>query len=161
MEYLFDEWDSLEKKIRSAYIMLLLDYDGTLTPIVETPEKALIPAKTRHLLKQLSGSRRLKIAVISGRGLNNVKKMVGVDGIIYAGNHGLEISGPKIKFKHPLSLRASYTIEKLKESLCRKLSGIKGVLVEDKGLTFSVHYRLSSIRDAALIKKIFNWTSVL
>jgi len=74
-----------------ALLALLLDYDGTLSPIAPTPALATIPTETKKILERLSNHPDVFIAVISGRSVTDVKGMVGIEGITYAGNHGLEI----------------------------------------------------------------------
>ena len=61
-------------------LALLLDYDGTLTPIVKHPDLAVIPPETKSVLERLSKRSDVFIAVVSGRGVENVKNMVGIDG---------------------------------------------------------------------------------
>jgi trehalose 6-phosphate phosphatase len=68
---------------------LLLDVDGTLAPIVERPEDAAVPEATRELLGALA-ARYALVACVSGRTSDDVKRVVGVDGILYVGEHGLE-----------------------------------------------------------------------
>ena len=92
MKYLFGDWVKVSSRIQKfSRIFLFFDYDGTLTPIVATPELAKISPAVRNSLKRLKKDPKFKLAIISGRSLANVKKMAGVKGIIYAGNHGLEI----------------------------------------------------------------------
>jgi alpha,alpha-trehalase len=117
-----------------------LDYDGTLTPIVERPELALLSPDMKKLLK--AATTRHKVAVISGRSLTNLKKLVGLRGFYYVGNHGLEISGPNLRFIEPEALSTRSTITQMCEKLRRELKRTKGVLIENKGLTASVHYRM-------------------
>lgn len=155
MKYLFDHWNKVEKKFENSYIMLFLDCDGTLAPIAESPEKARIPADVKKLLKKVSGDPSCKVAIISGRSLEDIKRLVGVNGLIYSGNHGLEIEGPGIKFK-PLSLMGVKSVSKyIGNKLRHRLSPIKGVLIEDKGLSLSVHYRMAERKDEARIKALF------
>ena len=86
-----------------ALLALILDYDGTLTPIAPTPAMATLPAETKNLLERLSNHPDVFIAVVSGRSLQDVKAMVGIEGITYAGNHGLEIlHNDGSKFVHPM-----------------------------------------------------------
>ena len=73
---------------------VILDFDGTLSFLARTPSLAIIPAETKRVLERLSNISDCKITVISGRGLENLRQKVGVDGITYAGNHGLEILHP-------------------------------------------------------------------
>jgi len=78
-----------------------MDYDGTLTPIVERPELANLCEDTRWLLQALAQERRYTVSVISGRALSDLKNKVKIDGIIYSGNHGLEIEGPGFSVVNP------------------------------------------------------------
>ena len=78
----------------SSLLALLLDYDGTLSPIAPHPDLATLPPETRAVLERLARLPDVFIAVVSGRGVNNVRDMVGIQGITYAGNHGLEIIHP-------------------------------------------------------------------
>jgi len=153
MKYLFEYMDSIKEDLCNKYIMLFLDYDGTLTPIVKTPDEAVIPPKAKGLLQALVKARGCKVAVISGRALADVKKMVGVKGIIYSGNHGLEIEGPKIRFGNQVSSWMRSTINDVRKTLGQRLSGIKGVIIEDKKMTVSIHYRLAKPSEALLVKK--------
>lgn len=159
MVYLFNDWESFSSRIeRAKHVFLFLDYDGTLTPIVSTPENARLSNRSRSLLKDLSKDCRFSLAVISGRSLRDIKKTVGLKGIVYAGNHGLEmghynrrILRPGISLKRP-PLKTIYL------ALKSGLSHIKGIRVEDKGCTLSVHFRLVRPRERALVKRIFNRT---
>jgi trehalose 6-phosphate phosphatase len=155
MKHLSAHWDNLKKHIADKYLMLFLDYDGTLTAIVESPDKALIPRRTRDLLKKLSANRRCTIAVVTGRAAKDIKGKIGISNIIYAGNHGLEIQGPDIKFKTPLPAGYKTSLKKIKSQLQKKLSLIKGILLEDKGLSLSFHYRLVGRKQVPLVKNIF------
>ena len=69
-----------------------MDYDGTLTPIVARPEQAVLAEATRATVRRLS--QLCPVAIISGRDRANVQRLVDVDGILYAGNHGFDIVGP-------------------------------------------------------------------
>jgi len=120
--------------------LLLLDYDGTLTPIVERPELALLPPDVARTLRTLS--RRLKVVIMSGRSLRDLRKLVGEKGVYYGGNHGLEIRGPGISFVLPEATRLRPLLRRVSRELRKRTKGVKGALVEDKGLSLSLHYRL-------------------
>lgn len=154
MEHLLKHWDKIKKVIGKKSIMLFLDYDGTLSPIVEEPDKALMSDGIRSLLKELSSSNKFKLAIVSGRALSNVKKLVGLDNIVYVGNHGLEIDGPKLKFRSPVSPKTASIIKNIYSELYNKLSKIKGIIIEDKNFTLSVHYRLVNKDKVELVNKI-------
>lgn len=104
-------------------LALLLDYDGTLAPIAPHPDLATMPQETKNVLQRLSNHSDVFVAIISGRSVDNVKQMVGIDGITYAGNHGLEILHPDgSKFIHPLPAqyqdRVTDLLKALQDSVC-------------------------------------------
>ncbi|MDD4909491.1 MAG: trehalose-phosphatase [Candidatus Omnitrophica bacterium] len=140
-------WGGVKKEIAGKHLLLFLDYDGTLAPIARTPGEAVLSKEVKGLLRGLSTSPYCSLGIISGRALGSIKKAVGIKGIIYAGNHGLEIEGPEFKFTVPLSPRFRSALRDISGKLRKRLSGIKGVLMEDKGLTLSIHYRLAGRKD--------------
>jgi len=156
MYYLFRGRDSLENRLRNKFLFIFLDYDGTLAPITKAPNKASISWATKSLLRKLSQNPQCKLAIISGRALRDVKKRAGLKNIIYIGNHGLEIDSPQLKFSSPVSLIYKQALKRIKEELNKKTSSIKGVLVEDKGLSLSLHFRLVHANKRALVKAIFH-----
>ncbi len=156
MRYLFRHWDHLKEDLRNSRVILFLDYDGTLTPIADTPDRAVISREARDLLYELSKNRGCKLAVISGRSLKDIKSIVGLKNIIYSGNHGLEIDGPKLKFESVVPLGFKEIVRKIKLDLLRRLAHIKGVIMEDKGYTLSVHYRLVKEDSIRLVKTAFH-----
>ncbi|MFA5144723.1 MAG: trehalose-phosphatase [Candidatus Omnitrophota bacterium] len=154
MDYLFAQFNNIKELLRNRFILLLLDYDGTLAPIVDTPRKAIIPKGAKELLQKLSSKPYCKLGIISGRSLQDLKNIVGIEGIIYAGNHGLEIESPKMKFESQVSARSKSIMRNVAEDMRKRLSGIKGALIEDKGLTLSIHYRLVDKGDMPALEKV-------
>ncbi len=143
MKYLFGSWENIVKRIREAsHILLVFDFDGTLTPIVDTPEMAILKEQTRKLLKSLTRNRKFTLAIISGRSITDLQSKVAVPSIIYAGNHGLEIEGLGLNFAHPITDEIRPIMRLIGLVLKKALGGIRGVIVEDKGITLSVHHRL-------------------
>ena len=157
MKHLFTSWSIIKKKLDSSrHVLLAFDYDGTLTPIVKRPELARLSLPMRNLLKELSKSSFFSLVIISGRPLAEIKRLVGIKRIIYAGNHGLEIEGPKIKFINSSAKKAKPLIKNIFKLLSKELASIKEVLVENKGLTLSVHFRLVKAKKALhQLDKIF------
>lgn len=155
MKYLFSGWARVEKTLRDKFLYLFLDYDGTLAPIAQMPGKAIIPKKTKDILRQLSKMPDCKIAIVSGRALKDISKRVGLKNIVYVGNHGFEIKGPKIKFKSPLPYTYRKTLEKIKDKLEENLSSVRGIFIEDKGFSLSVHYRMADEKGISRIKTEF------
>jgi len=161
MKNLFLSWRAVKKELSGRRIMLFLDYDGTLAPIAGTPEKARIPPEVKKILNKLAKNPKYKLAVISGRAVENIKNIIGLKEIIYSGNHGLEIEGPKIKFKPLVSPGYKMILGRIKNDLEQKISSIRGAFVEDKGLSLSLHYRLADKRLIPRIKTIFHETVIL
>lgn len=133
-------------------MLVALDYDGTLLPIAPRPEAAVLPEETRRLVARLAARPDTDVAVISGRGLEDIRSRVGLEGVYYAGNHGLELSGPGLEWVHPDALRAQPAMAACAADLVAGLGGIDGVVIEDKRITLSVHYRL--VRDEAEVARV-------
>jgi len=154
------------KRVNEAtQILLFLDYDGTLTPIVASPEMAVLSPQAREILKQISRHSLFKLAIITGRSLREIKALVGLENVTYAGNHGLEIeclprhcqgrSLKTISYIHPLAVEYQPFMRSVEEKLEETLAGIEGILIEDKGLTLSVHYRLVKETEVGTVRRLF------
>lgn len=155
MTHLLGELDKLKPALCAKSITLFLDYDGTLVPIAPRPQDARLAGKMRHLLESLKEFPEVKLAIVSGRGIEDLKKIIGINGIIYVGNHGFQIEGPQIKFESLLSTGYRAALEKIKKQLSEKLSSIRGVLLEDKGFSLSLHYRLVNKKLIPRVKAVF------
>ena len=140
--HLLNVWPSVRSKLLAQErALLLFDYDGTLTPIVARPEDALLPVEIRQRLAALAANPRCIVGIVSGRGLTDLLDKVDIPGLVYAGNHGMEISGPGIEFTHPLAVSTRAILRQACSTLTEELQHVPGAVVEDKGLTVTVHYR--------------------
>ncbi len=120
-------------------IAVFLDYDGTITPIVQRPDLAILSDDTRDALRQAAHAPELDVSIISGRGLGDIRDRVGVAGLTYIGNHGFEIEGPGLSH-HPQGLEGYQdNVERAAEALTAL--EVPGALVERKGATVSYHVR--------------------
>ncbi len=157
MKHLFSSWEIIESRLKARrHILLAFDYDGTLTPIVKRPELARLSLAMKGLLKALSANPFFSLVIISGRPLNEIKRLVGIKKIIYAGNHGLELEVPDFRYLNPQAEKSQPVILKIYKLLSDELAHLKGVLVENKGLSLSVHYRLVRGKsNLAELNKIF------
>lgn len=133
---------------RAGCLLVALDFDGTLAPIVPEPEAATILPEARAALEQLRRRPDTRVAVVSGRALADVRGRVGVPGLVYAGNHGLEIGGDGLHWRHPAAAAQRERLEACGRALTAALAPLGGVWVEDKGLTLSVHYRRATDPEA-------------
>ena len=156
MPHLLYLWPSVSQMLRQAgRVLLLFDYDGTLTPIVDHPDLAALAPGTKELLAGLSRDERFILGIISGRSLDDVRGRVGVSGLVYAGNHGLEIQGPDLDFTHPAAGELRETQGRVYARLGEELVDAPGVILEDKGLTLSLHYRLTPREYVDTVEAIF------
>lgn len=122
-------------------LFLGLDFDGTLAPIGPRPDDVILADPVRERLHRLSRLPGVTPMVVSGRGLADVSARVGLPGLIYAGNHGLEIRGPGIEFVVPAATAFEGPLRELAGRLEAALEEVPGALLESKGLTASVHDR--------------------
>ncbi len=112
---------------------MLLDVDGTLAPIVARPEDAAVPETTRELLRGLV-SRYALVACVSGRTADEVRRLVGVDGVVPVGEHGLELD--------PRAREWSREIHAFADAVAWP--------AERKNLTVSFHFRTAEDEASAL-----------
>ena len=127
MQHVWAVWQEIAEQIRVArHILLLSDFDGTLAPIVARPKAAALPMETGQLLQDLACQPHTTVVVISGRALSDLRAKVGIRGITYAGNHGLEIEGPHVSFVNPLAEQAMPLIHRVYHGVSQALAGGKG-----------------------------------
>jgi trehalose 6-phosphate phosphatase len=155
MEYFFSEPDRIKHLIGSRHLCLFLDYDGTLTQIAQRPQDAALSMEARELLKPLSKSDKCELAIVSGRALQDIKKLVGLKNITYVGNHGVEIEGPDLNFKHSVPTGYRNDLKQISVVLHDAFAGTEGVIIEDKGYSISLHYRLVEPKIIPLVKENF------
>jgi len=123
-------------------IVLFSDFDGTLVPIRKDPKKVVLSVRVRNVLKRLV--RNIPVAIISGRSLAFLKKAIAIPEIILAGNHGLEVKMGLDRYRHPKAVACEKTIKLFTDCLKREFRKTAGILIEEKGLTATFHYRLVS-----------------
>ena len=125
---------------------LFTDFDGTLTPIVGDPREAMLEPSIREILRALSERLEL-VAVVSGREVSYLRGVVGLGGITYVGNHGLEVwsaGGDTVE------TQAKEVVDLEADVICEiEELGVDGLYVEGKGQIVSVHYRNTAEPDLA------------
>jgi trehalose 6-phosphate phosphatase len=140
---LFDDIDKVASRIAQApHVILFLDFDGTLAVIAEEPALAGLSPHMDRVLRSLAENPHVSLAVISGRERADLQNRIRIPGLIYAGNHGLEINGHGFIFVEPTAAQCADAIKEIAAEIARRVHDIEGALVEDKGLTLSVHYRI-------------------
>lgn len=122
-------------------LLCCLDFDGTLAEISEDPADVEPLPACETAVADLSERSDTRVAVISGRALADVRERVGVEGIWYAGNHGLEIYRDGETVVHPDAERRRSTVQSVCSTVSDRLADEPGCWVEEKGVTATVHYR--------------------
>ncbi len=134
----------LAARLVGTPLLLLLDIDGTITPLAPTPAEAVVSTEARRLLVELARADGTYVAVVTGRSIGDARRLVAVDSAWYVGNHGLEIAAPGeeptvpesvAEFAHPVQVAAA--------RLTQLIRGVPGTILENKRWTLSVHYRLA------------------
>lgn len=126
---------------RRPLLGVIVDFDGTLVPLADAPEDAVLPEPVAEVLDRIGRRDGAVVAVLSGRALEDLRRRVGLGGVVYSGNHGLEIAGLGWAWTVPEGPRIREAVAAACGRLAARLAGLPGVTVEDKGLTASVHYQ--------------------
>jgi trehalose 6-phosphate phosphatase len=138
-------FDSIPKwradRDRYGHMLIALDFDGTLAPIVPHPDEAELLPAARSVLNALAEREDTEIAVISGRSLEDLVERIGIDDVYYAGNHGLELHGPDLDDTIPTALELQPRVQEIWQALQRAVGDVEGIYLENKQLSLSVHYR--------------------
>ncbi|MFO7707080.1 MAG: trehalose-phosphatase [Desulfobacterales bacterium] len=135
-----DDFERILRMAQGKRLAVFLDYDGTLSPIAETPEQAVMPENIREAVTELS--RHCAVGVISGRDLKDVQDKVRMDSIVYAGSHGFDIAGPEgLQVERTVGEEFLPVLDAAERELSEKLGSIRGVLLERKKFAIAIHYR--------------------
>ncbi|MCI0639249.1 MAG: trehalose-phosphatase [Gemmataceae bacterium] len=150
-EYITDVGDRVA---RAPAIVLGCHFDGTLVPFTAHPDLVSLSRPLSRVLASLAERPHVRVVVISGRDRADLQKRVDIPDVIYAGNHGLEISGPGVLLIEPESVVWQKALPKLHAELSNRLQDVAGALVEDKGLTIGVHFRQLEPDQAAHVRHL-------
>jgi trehalose-phosphatase len=148
------DWvDLIADQIGDRQVVFFLDFDGTLAPIVERPEAATLPPRTRQLIADLAT--RHYVAIVSGRDLDDLRERVGLDSVYYAGSHGFQIVGPEGQPREREEARRFLPVlEDAEAILTRRLASIEGAEVDRKRYGVAVHFRRASECAAGTVRNI-------
>lgn len=138
--------DSVVRILRGAReqgrpLLMLFDFDGTLAPIVDQPDRAALQAKTRRALRALSGFRAVRVGVLSSRSLDDLRPRIGLDGVDLSGSSGLEWEIEGRSRMHPAALFAAPLLDRAARELAPVVERHPGAWIERKTCSFAVHYR--------------------
>jgi trehalose 6-phosphate phosphatase len=153
LPHALEHGDELACQLAGKTPAVFLDYDGTLTPIVDRPADALISDSMHEAVHRLAG--RCPVCVVSGRDRQVVQELMGVEDLIVAGSHGFDIwspTGGEIQREEGAGFAA--LLEDVNERLHEQMGPIEGALIEPKKTSVAAHYRLVSDQEKPRIKAI-------
>ena len=134
----------LSARLAGTPLSILLDIDGTLAPIAPRPEQARVSPETCHAVADLTTLPGTHVAVVTGRSVEDARRLVPVPHVGVIGNHGFEVLGEEGEV---ISEPAAHSYLDVVRAAAERLAGpcgeIEGVVLEDKKWTLSVHYRLA------------------
>lgn len=144
-----DMFEKITEASGGKQIVMFLDYDGTLSPIVDDPDKAFMSSKMRRTVKKLA--KCFPTAIVTGRCIDKVYNFVKLAELYYAGSHGMDIKGPAKGFSRHKRVKQSLLyqpasdylpmIDEVCKHLLEKTKSTPGVIVENHKFTASVHFR--------------------
>jgi trehalose 6-phosphate phosphatase len=143
LPHALEDGELLAHDLGSREPAVFLDYDGTLTPIVDRPQDALISAEMREAVRQLA--QRCTVCVVSGRDRRVVQELMGIDDLVVAGSHGFDIwspAGGEIQREEGEQYKG--VLQEVEGRLREELAEIEGALIEPKKSSVAAHYRLVS-----------------
>ena len=143
-----DPGTDLARQLEARRPVLFLDYDGTLTPLMARPELATLDETVRHTLTSLAG--RCPVAIVSGRDRVDLQRLVGIDGIIYAGSHGFEIRGPGLQTEYGAEFLPD--LDSAEAELRQSPAYLGGALLERKKYSVAMHVRGLAHDDALAVE---------
>ncbi len=144
--------EELEQRLSGKQPAVFLDYDGTLTPIVDKPEDAVISDSMRDAVSGLA--ERCTVCVVSGRDRPVVQELMGLDNLIVAGSHGFDIWSPEEgTIEHDAGSGYEELLEETKARFKEEVGSIEGASIEPKKASVAVHYRLVSEEEQPQIKQ--------
>jgi trehalose 6-phosphate phosphatase len=149
------EVDVLRRLAAAERVFCFLDYDGTLAPLAPAPPEAVPLPGTATLLQELAALPGMRVALVTGRMVADVRQLLDVPGIYYVGIHGLEVRLPNAATEVSEGAAVVRTmLPAIKQQLERALGDRPGILIEDKGLALACHYRLAARSDAAAARRV-------
>jgi trehalose 6-phosphate phosphatase len=147
MRDIFDHLDAVVELLARSPFGLITDVDGTISEIAPSPQEAQVSPACREHLAELIDKVEL-VAAMSGRPVLEVREMVGIEGMVYIGNHGLERwQNGTVEFSPGAEDYAAKVLAVIEE--LGNLLAIEGLAYENKGVALAIHYRLCPDRERA------------
>lgn len=141
LPHALDHLDAIDRRLAGNEPAVFLDYDGTLTPIVDRPDDAVIADAMRGAVRALA--ERCTVCIVSGRDRAVVQELMGVRSLVVAGSHGFDIWAPEAgTIEREEGRKYEDLMRDVETRLRSELDGIAGVLIEPKKVGVAVHDRL-------------------
>jgi trehalose 6-phosphate phosphatase len=159
-----EDWIGLIGDVYASgkHVLLILDYDGTLTPIVDDPARAFLSPATSGVILSLRALAGIRLGVISGRALEDVRDRVGMDGVLYAGSGGLEMDLAGVRKTFPVLNAITDLMDGIRRRLVPVVESFSGAWIEKKPGCLSIHLRaLDGVASAELALRVEEILSLL
>ena len=141
-----------DSRLAGRPLLLMFDVDGTLAPVVSHPSLARVPDDTRRLVASIVTKPGVTVVLVSGRAAHDARRIVGVEHVWTIGNHGAEVMDPDGEVVvDPDIERYAEPVATTARTLAPLIAPLRGVVLENKGWTLSVHYRGA---DEALLPRL-------
>lgn len=145
----------LANRLESAIGLTIgFDYDGTLAPIRADPDAPTVPVSLRKTVQSLANQDNVRVAIVSGRALSDLTERLELSNVLYAGNHGLELSADGERTLPQGFDDHQETVQSVCQSLETALVGIPGCRIENKGITLTVHVRETPAEHVDRVREI-------
>ncbi len=145
----------LTRRVDSRRPVVFLDYDGTLTPIVDRPEDAVISEHMRAAVRRLT--ERTTVCVVSGRDRPVVARWMDIDGLVIAGSHGFDLGDHRDDAVwHDTMTGVAELLSTVTNRLRADVEAVQGTVIEPKRFSVAVHYRLVAPQERRDVKEVVN-----
>lgn len=161
-KYLFEIKGGILAEVKAkifskAKLVLLCDYDGTLTPIRKNPSMAILSSEVKDLICRIKAKQDFTFGIVTGRSYKDIIKLVDCRDMIVISNHGFQINNKKKVWIHPKAEKTISSLKNIYRLLKEEINSFKSALIENKKLTLTVHYRnVKNNLIHGLKKKVFD-----
>ena len=146
----FDDQCFWQAAVEAPGIFAFFDFDGTLAEIAPTPADVLFGEPRKGWLKDFISLPECSVGIISGRPIDELRKLIGLEQIIYVGCHGLEWAAPDGEVYTSWANQSIVdALRSLRDDMSKAVADADGIILEDKGIALALHYRRAD-RDTAM-----------
>ena len=138
----FNDQNLWQVVVESPAIFVFLDFDGTVAEIAPTPADVLFSEPRKRWLSDFHSLPGCSVGIVSGRPIDELKRLIGLEQIFYVGCHGLEWAAPdgtsNLSWPHRVIVDS---LRSLREEMSRAMADANGIILEDKGIALALHFR--------------------